>query len=88
MTSKAYAVGLTVRDLAKLFRVSPDKVRAWIKKGQLPAVNTANVKCGKPRYVILPHQLVEFEERLQVAPLTPKATRRQKPKTKTDYYPD
>jgi excisionase family DNA binding protein len=40
--------GLTVREVARRYRVSPDKVRAWIRRGELAAVNTASTLCGKP----------------------------------------
>jgi transposase len=53
--------GLTVRDVARRYRVSPDKVRGWIKQGELPAVNTAATMCGKPRWVITPEELARFE---------------------------
>ena len=86
MTPETPAIGLTVRDVARLFRVSPDKVRSWISKGELPAVNTANAICGKPRFVILPHQLAEFETRRQVAPPVRKTARRKK-NVGIDYYP-
>src|SRR5262245_18072506 len=46
------ARGLTVRDVARRYRVSPDKVRAWITSGELRAVNTATALCGRPRWVV------------------------------------
>ena len=39
--------GLTVRDVATRYRVSKDKIRRWIATGELMAVNTAGVLCGK-----------------------------------------
>ena len=50
--------GLTVLDVAQRYRVSPDKVRTWIKRGELAAINTAAKICGKPRWVITPDALV------------------------------
>jgi transposase len=81
-------MGLTTKEVAKLFRVSPDKVRAWIAKGELLAINTANVMCGKPRFVVLPHQLAEFEARRQATSETVKTLPRRKKRTgEIDYYP-
>jgi transposase len=57
------APGLTVRDVARRYRVSPDKVRGWIARGELPAVNTAAALCGKPRWVVTPDALASFERR-------------------------
>lgn len=79
--------GLTVRDVARRYRVSADKVRGWITRGELFAINTATVLCGKPRFVVLPDALAAFEQRRAAA--SPKPARRQRKKTyEVDYYPD
>jgi Helix-turn-helix domain len=79
--------GLTVADVAARYRVSPDKVRGWIKRGELRAINTAAVQCGKPRFVIPPEALPEFERRRSAA-LPPKPARRRRPPEMHDFYPD
>src|SRR5690349_8311579 len=71
------ARGYTPAELARLLRVSPDRVRAWIVSGELGAVDTARVRCGRPRYVILPHHLAEWERRRRVGP-PPQPGRRRK----------
>lgn len=48
--------GMTPREVARRYRVSPDKARAWIRKGELRAVNTATGLGGKPRWVVLPQR--------------------------------
>jgi excisionase family DNA binding protein len=78
---------MTPREVAQLLRISPDRVRAMIVRGELGAINTATVRCGKPRFVILPHHLAEFERSRQVGP-PPKPTRRRKKTNMVDYYPD
>jgi len=80
------ATGLTVRDVAKRYRVSPDKVRAWIARGELRAVNTASALCGRPRWVIPPDALPIFERR-RAGGAPPKPPRRRRPAL-IDYYPD
>jgi hypothetical protein len=80
--------GLTVRDVASRYRVSPDKIRTWIRQGRLQAINTATFLCGKPRFVILPHHLSEFEKERAAGP-PPKPPRRKRlPSDFIDYYPD
>jgi hypothetical protein len=79
--------GYTPNELARVLRVSPDRVRAWIQSGQLGAVNTASALCGRPRYVVLPHHLAEFERRRAAAP-PPKPPRRRTRTKAVDYYPD
>jgi hypothetical protein len=75
-----------VADVAQRLRVGPDKVRAWINGGELRAVNTAAVLCGKPRWVISPDALAEFEKRRGGRP-PPKPVRRKKRTDLVDYYP-
>lgn len=82
--------GYTPNELARLLRVSPDAVRAWIKAGELGALDTARRRCGRPRYVILPHHLAEFEHRRRAATpaAKPAPRRRQRRTVAVDYYPD
>jgi hypothetical protein len=80
------APGWTVRGYARRCRVSPDKVRAWIKAGKLGAINTAFAACGRPRFVILPHHAAEFERRHSATP-PPKPPRRHRRPAVVDYYP-
>jgi hypothetical protein len=79
--------GLTVADVARRYRVSPDKVRVWIQRGELAAINTAAL-CGRPRYVVLPHHLAAFEAGRRAGP-PPKPPRRRRRQTGAiDYFPD
>jgi hypothetical protein len=79
--------GLTVRDVAARYRASPDKVRLWIKRGELTAINTASALCGKPRWVITPEAMAAFE-RGRIAGPPPKPQRRRRRPAIIDYYPD
>ncbi len=81
------AAGLTVTEVAKRYRVSPDKVRGWIKSGELPAVNTGATLCGKPRYVVTADGLAAFEKRRSAA-APPKLVRRKRRGSVIDFYPD
>jgi len=79
--------GLTVADVARRYRVSPDKVRLWIKRGELFGINTAAAVCGRPRWVVPPEALAAFEQRRQGGP-QPQPARRRRRAAATDYYPD
>ena len=79
--------GWTVRDVALRYRVSRDKVRSWIRRGELRAVNTATALCGRPRWVVSTDALAEFETLRAASPLTKPTTRRRR-QTAIDYYPD
>jgi hypothetical protein len=79
--------GYTPREVSKLLRVSPDRVRAMIVRGELGAVNTAPAHSPRPRYVVLPHHLVEFEKRH--AATTPPVRSRRKPRLAViDFFPN
>jgi transposase len=72
----AHATGLTVRDVARRYRVSKDRVRAWIRRGELRAITTADLLASKPRWVIPPEALAEFENARQGGtPPKPKRSR-------------
>src|SRR5947209_3307408 len=53
--------GLTVPKFAKLFCIGETKVIGWIRAGKLRAVNVATDLCGRPRFVILPDAVAEFQ---------------------------
>ena len=87
MAADAIIRGHTPRELSRLLRVSPDKVLSWIRSGELGAINTASRRCGRPRYVVLPEQLAQFQQHRQ-ANFPPKTLRRRKQKSFVDYYPN
>lgn len=80
--------GYTTADVAARLRVSTDKVRCWIERGLLTALNTSDVRCAKPRYVVTPEALAEFEQTRMVAKPTKAPPRRRRPPHVKDYYPD
>jgi transposase len=78
--------GLTVRDVARRYRVGADKVRGWIRRGELRAVNTASVLCSRPRWVVSPESLAAFDQR-RAGAQPPKPRRRRQRGGVIDYYP-
>jgi hypothetical protein len=86
--SDAARRGYTVRDVARRYRVAEDKVRGWIRRGELAAVNTAAVLCGKPRWVITPEALARFEAGRQAQTPPRPAPRRRRAPQMIDYFPD
>lgn len=87
MSETETAHGYTVTEIAKRLRVGEEKVRAWITSGKLRAINTADVNERKPRYVVLPEALAEFERGRCVTP-PPKPARRKRKAFVKDYFPD
>jgi hypothetical protein len=84
--SEGTARGLTVREVARRYRVGEDKVRSWIRRGELQAINTATALCARPRFIVLPDALDHFEK-LRAGALPPKSPHRRRRYAQVDYYP-
>lgn len=56
----------TPPQIAKRLQVSEDTVRAWIRTGELPAVNFAGPKATRPRYRITEEGLATLMNRKSV----------------------
>jgi excisionase family DNA binding protein len=85
MAADHAARGLTTREVARRYRVGEDKVRAWIRRGTLPAIDTGAP--GRPRYVVLPEHLAALEDARRVR-LAPGPVRRDRKRIcGVDYYP-
>jgi len=71
---------LTLREVAARLGLGndTDKVRAWIKSGELVAINVARKANGRPRYRIDPIDLAAFEQRRRVRPQASAVRRRRK----------
>jgi transposase len=82
------SAGLTVRDVARRYRVGEDKVRGWIARGELRGVNTAAVLAGKPRWVVTAEALAEFEQLRRGGPPPKPLRRRRRQSDMIDYYPE
>lgn len=81
------AAGLTTREVAIRLRVSEDKIRAWLRSGELQGINTSSSVLGRPRWVILSSSLAAFERRRASGP-APRPARRPKKTGAVDFYSD
>jgi hypothetical protein len=82
------AHGHTTAEVARLLRISPDRVRAMIVAGELGAISTARTQSGRPRFVVLPCHLDAYVRSHQVsAPVNPAPRRKRRPAA-IDFYPD
>jgi excisionase family DNA binding protein len=79
---------LTPPEVARRLRVSADKVRSWIMRGELRAVNVADRVGGRPRWRIALEAVEEFERRRAALSARPKGRRRREPLPKdfVRYY--
>jgi excisionase family DNA binding protein len=60
---------MTPPELARYWRVSPDKVLALIKSGQLRAFNVAAKLSGRPRWRISEDAVLAFERARSAVPV-------------------
>jgi transposase len=85
--SPVLPIGYTVRQVKARLHVGRDKVMGWIHRGELKAVNVATARTGKPRWIITPAALEEFEKARSTVPLAP-PPRWKKRSGIVDYFPD
>jgi len=84
---------LTPPEVAERLGVAPEKVVAWIRKGELRAINVANRGCVRPRYSISPEALEDFENSRLVVPdgglsTTQRLRRTSVAPSGKDHFPD
>jgi hypothetical protein len=77
---------LTPPQLARRYGVSADKVLAWIRSGELRAVNAATRPTGRPRRVIDPGDVVAFEQRRAARPTEATTRRRSKQADVIEFF--
>ena len=67
---------LTPPGLAAQWGVSNDKILAWIKSGELRAIDASTRRGGRPRYLIDVADIAQFEVNRAVKPPDPKSIKR------------
>jgi hypothetical protein len=85
-TADTLPTGFTVADLCRRWRVGPDKIHAFLRKGELIGVNVASTLSGRPQWRITAESVEQFERRRSSAP-PPKPPRRRRRGVPVDYYP-
>lgn len=86
-TSGTQAHGLSVADLCRRWKVGPDKIYAFLRRGELVGVNLATNTSARPQWRITPESIAAFEARRTSAP-PPKPQRRRRQSASIDFYPD
>lgn len=80
---------LTVKEVARRYRVGWQRVKGWIERGELQAVSVRDPGCRKPAFVVTPEALLKFErQRQQAARPVPKPKRRKTLAGVIDFFPD
>jgi len=69
--------GYSVADLCRRWKVGPDKIRGFLRRGELVGVNVAANLSGRPQWRITAESVERFERRRSSAP-PPKPPRRKR----------
>jgi hypothetical protein len=77
---------LTPPQLARLLGIDSSKVLAWIRSGQIDAINIATRPDGRPRWVITPDAYATFRNRRSSRPVPPPTRRRRKDPAVIQYF--
>jgi hypothetical protein len=86
-TDLSPARGYSVADLCRRWRIGADKIRAFLRKGELVGVNVAGSLVARPLWRVTRESVERFEARRSSAP-PPKPPPRRKQAAAIDYYPD
>jgi hypothetical protein len=77
---------VSVPYLAKEWGIATNKITAWIKSGELKAINVATSRDQRPRYLIDRADIEAFERARLVVPEQPPRPRRTRQTEVKDYF--
>jgi hypothetical protein len=79
--------GFSIADLCRRWKVGADKIRGFLRRGELVGVNVAANLSAKPQWRISPEEVERFERRRTSTPPPKAAPRRRRTANTVDYYP-
>jgi hypothetical protein len=79
--------GYSVDDLCRRWKVGADKIRTFLRRGELVGVNVATNLSARPQWRITRESVELFERRRSSAP-PPKPPRRRRQMDDIDFFPD
>jgi hypothetical protein len=75
-----------VADLCRRWKVGPDKIHRFLRRGELVGVNVASNLSARPQWRVTREAVAAFEKRRSSAP-PPKTPRRRRRQEAIDFYP-
>ena len=76
---------ITPPRLAEKWGISADKVLAWIRSGELRAIDASTNRGGRPRYLIDVDDLAAFERSRSIVPPAPAKPARRRSSDVPEY---
>src|SRR5438552_2960320 len=78
--------GFSVADLCRRWKIGPDKIRGFLRRGELTGINVATNLSGRPQWRITVESIALFERRRTSAPPPKRPPKRRRPAYAIDFY--
>jgi hypothetical protein len=78
--------GYSVADLCRRWKIGADKIRGFLRRGELVGINVAANLSARPQWRVTTESVERFEKRRSSAP-TPRVQRRKRLPELIDFYP-
>jgi hypothetical protein len=88
MQNEIHQAAYSVADLCRRWKIGADKVRGFLRRGELVGVNVATNLSGKPQWRITGESVERFEKRRSSAPAARTTPPRRRRPPVVDFYPD
>lgn len=75
-----------IKDICERFAVGDHTVLAWIRRGELKAINVSRKLGGRPKWRITAQSLEAFETLRTPTPPPPRGRRRKRPADVVEFY--
>jgi hypothetical protein len=79
--------GYSIADLSRRWKIGSDKIRSFLRRGELIGIKVASDPAGRPQWRITQASVEAFERRRSSAP-APKPARRRMQRAPVDYLAD
>jgi transposase len=77
---------LGIKDLCRRFAVGEHTVLAWIRRGELKAINVSSKPIGRPKWRVTQQALEAFERLRTPTPPQPRTRSRKRPAGVVEFY--
>ncbi len=75
-----------IKDLCERFAVGEHTVLAWIRRGELKAINVSSKQGGRPKWRVTQQALEAFELLRTTSPTKPRTHDRKRPAGVIEFY--
>jgi hypothetical protein len=80
--------GFSVADLCRRWKIGAEKIRGFLRRGELVGINVATNLSARPQWRITRQSVDLFERRRSSAPVPRQRRKERRQPQEIDYYPD